>query len=74
MVVIGYYPATGTIEQILVQADHNRFQITSRRLNWFLTQNWVSKASADLSMKKGFAPLSPPQDYEQFVKSLHGLA
>jgi len=70
MVVVGYSPAHGQIKNIIVKSDDGRYQTLSRSLNWYMSDRWVTEASAEHAFKQGFVRLPKPIDYDFFLSNL----
>jgi hypothetical protein len=70
MVVVGYSPAQGKISNIIVKNSSGQVQTLSRSLNWFVTDRWVTEASAELAFRQGFIRLPKPIEFEFFTKNI----
>lgn len=70
MVVVGYSPASGTIQNVIVQSPEGRFQTLSRSTNWYIGDRWTSEASAQFAFSQGFVQLPKPIEFDFFMKNL----
>ena len=70
MVVVGYSPAQGQIKNIIVKNVEGKFQTLSLSLNWYISDRWLTEASAELAFKQGFVRLPKPIEFEFFTKNL----
>lgn len=70
MVVVGYSPAQGQITNIIVKSDEGRYQTLMRNLNWYISDGWLTQATADLAFSQGFVKLPKPIELGFFLSNL----